>query len=124
MALPKKGTRCIEVDGTKYRYVARGWRDDGEDFCELIIERAEDPRQKVRAGYRFSVVEDAYRKVGHSMRRGFDTIPPFVTRQTILLALERGWSPDAAGGLVDLGNLDDAIDFSGLRRKAQDPGTS
>lgn len=121
MALPKKGTRTIHVDGTTYRYFANGWKDSGEDFCHMIIERADDARQKVCADYTFSVIEDAYRKVGHSMRRGIDTVPPYVTRQTIVIALAQGWTPDAGGGLLNLGNLDDAIDFSELRKDAQDP---
>lgn len=120
MALPKKGTRTIHVHGTTYRYFASGWKDSGEDSCQMIIERSEDARQKVSAEYTFSIIEDAYHSVGHSMRRGLDTVPPYVTRQTILIALTRGWTPDEGGGVLKLGNLDDAIDFSELRKAAQD----
>lgn len=87
----------------------------------MVIERAEDARQKVSAEYTFSLIEDAYHNIGHSMRRGFDTVPPYVTRQTILIALTRGWTPDAGGGVLKLGNLDEAINFAELRKDAQDP---
>lgn len=122
MALPKKGTRKLTVDGVVYRYIGMGWRGEGEDFCELIVELAEMPRQKLKAAYTFTRVQKAYRAAGHSLSHVLDAIPPYVARQTILIGLERGWNPHAGGGLLNLGNLDSVIDFSNLNAHAQDPG--
>ena len=33
-------------------------------------------------------------------------------RQTILYALKTGWRPDRGGGILNLGNLDDKIDYT------------
>ncbi|MEM9073089.1 MAG: hypothetical protein AAGE52_31585 [Myxococcota bacterium] len=124
MALPKKGTRVIDVDGTRYRYVGDATRLEGEDSGELIVELADSPREKIRATFTYTRLNTAYQRVGHALSHIRDRMPPFVVRQTILYALTQGWKPDLGGGVRDLGNLDDAIDFSELRPRSQDPQTT
>lgn len=121
MALPKKGSRVIVVDGVRYRYIGDATRFEGADFGEVVAELAESPREKIRARFTYTRLSREYRRVGHALSHVRDRLP-FVVHQTILHALSLGWRPDAGGGLRDLGNLDDVIDFSLLRHESQDRG--
>ena len=47
---------------------------------------------------------------------------PSAVRQIILLALAKGWSPDQGGRMLDLGSIDDDIDFSELRNRSKSIG--
>ncbi len=120
--MPKKGTRTIEVDGVRYRYRGDAWRMEGDDCGEVLIELADRGREKVRATFTYTKLSAEYRRVGHALSHAADTMPPYVVRQTILHALSVGWDPHSGGGLRELGNLDEVLDFSGLDPASQDPG--
>ncbi|QQR81230.1 MAG: hypothetical protein IPJ69_03585 [Deltaproteobacteria bacterium] len=117
MALPKKGTRKIIVDGTQYRWLgfiqSKKIKMSGE-IDELLIELAENPGEKIRANFTFELVKSHYKKAGKHLQ-SFDRFPPYIVRQTILFALSQGWKPAAGGGVRDLGCLDDKISYSDLK---------
>jgi hypothetical protein len=89
MALAKKGTRRISVNGVPYRWVVS--RDDG--YMVLVAERADGPGQRLEAFFKYHDVHEpdgpgAFRVVGQ--RR---SISPGVVRAVILAALALGWQP-------------------------------
>lgn len=76
MAIPKKGTRTIIVDGKTYRWFAKV--DD--DYCckFFVIESVEYERYQVTGNITYN--------------RDF-VIAPSLIKQAILKARERGWEP-------------------------------
>ncbi|NJM60516.1 MAG: hypothetical protein HC849_10445 [Oscillatoriales cyanobacterium RU_3_3] len=76
MALPKKGTRLIEVNDVKYRWVVK----PDDDGLRLVIGLAENAGQKMTIW------------VEHN-----NIISPGLVRKAILSALDRGWHPQQKG---------------------------
>lgn len=113
MALPRRYSRLIVVDGRQYRW--SGYLYDYFEPGYVVIERATQPRQKVRAEFSLEKLKEEYERVGKRVSRDFDHVPPYVVRQVIRYALARGWKPDSGGGMRDFGCLDDQIDFSELQ---------
>lgn len=117
MALPKKGTRKITVDGVQYRWLgfiqSKKLKMPNERFDELIVELSENAGEKVRAKFIFEHIKTQYQNIGKHLQ-SFDRFPPYV-RQTILVALKNGWKPNAGGGIRELGCLDEKIDYSDLK---------
>jgi hypothetical protein len=118
MALAKKGTRRITVDGIAYRWVVSP--DDG--YMILVAEWADGPGQRLEAFFQYHDVHEpagqgAFRIVGQ--RR---SISPGVVRALILAALARGWQP-----LVRVANafrIPDADLLIPLSDEAADPSAS
>ena len=109
MALPKKNTRNITVDGVKYRWTGWFWPyDDGYLFVELF----NNPRQKIKATFTWEKINKEYEKMNHRLSRCIDMQPSYIVRQTILYALKNGWCPNKGSGILNLGNLDDKIDYT------------
>jgi hypothetical protein len=93
MALAKKGTRLINIDGTAYRWAVSP--DDG--FMVLVAELARRPGRRLEAFFRYHDIYEpdgpgALRIVGQ--RR---SIGPRAVRTVVLAALVRGWQPAARG---------------------------
>ena len=109
MALPKKNARSITVDGVKYRFT--GWFSDDEEG-DLFVELFSNPRQKIKVTFTWEKINEEYKKVNHRLCRIIDMPPSYIVRQTILYALKTGWYPDRGGGILNLGNLDDKIDYT------------
>ena len=97
MAIPKKGTRLITVDGERYRWVVI--RDD--EFClKAIVELADSPKQRI---------------VTH-ISSG-DIVTPAEIERIIRAAVCQGWSPCAPGKQLEfriIGNLTEM--FSRVQR--------
>jgi hypothetical protein len=76
MAISKKGTRLINVDGKIYRWFAKL----NYDYCYkfFVITSVEDDRYQVTSAVSYD--------------RNF-VISPRIIRQAILQAHERGWKP-------------------------------
>ena len=93
MALAKKGTRRITIDGQVYRWVVSA--DDG--FMVLVVELASDPGQRMTMGFDYQdIVEPAGE--GRLLIVGQRTsISPGVVRAVIMAALGNGWQPAARG---------------------------
>jgi hypothetical protein len=116
MAFPRKGSRRIAVDGTVYRFRGGIYERDrmpGEVHA-FRIQRARSPGQMLRAEITYARLRAEYRRVGRHVSRTIDSVPPYVVRQTILLGLARGWKPSQNGRELDLGPIDDAIDWAAL----------
>ena len=117
MAFPRKGSRRITVDSTDYRFRGGIYERDrmpGEVHA-FRIQRAGSPGQILRAEITYQRVRTEYGRVGRHISRTIDSVPPYVVRQTILLGLARGWTPAQNGRELDLGSIDDAIDWTALR---------
>lgn len=77
MALAKKGTRSMTVEGTRYRWVVA---PNDEPGLGIVVEAADAPGQRMVTW------------VEHGT-----TISPWLVREAILHALAHGWQPRARG---------------------------
>ena len=93
MALAKKKTRLIHVDGADYRWVVSP--DDG--YMVLVVELAREPRSRllVYTGYDDLLVPDP-ENAGYAPFPDTEITPRFV-RAWISHALAHGWDAAAAG---------------------------
>ncbi len=122
MALPKKGTRKINVNEVVYRYIGDAYDFEGISRVLLIAELAENPRQKIRATFNFDELNSAYKKTGHRLSKIADKVPPFFARACILLALKSGWQPESGKGVLDLGDVTGKIDLKLINPNSQNSG--
>jgi len=117
VAFPRKGSRKIVVAGTTYRFTGIMCEYDrlpGEVHA-FRVQHGRSPRQMLRAEIGYARLRAEYQRVGRHISRMIDRIPPYVVRQAILLGLARGWQPAVNGAELDLGPIDDAIDWTALR---------
>ena len=94
VALARKKTRLIHVDGADYRWVVSP--DDG--YLVLVVELARSPRSRllVYTNYDDLLVPD--RDIGgYTLFQQTEITPGFV-RRWIEYALAHGWQPAAPGG--------------------------
>lgn len=77
MAIAKKGTRQIIVDGVAYRWIVS---PDDEPGLGIVVELAESPGEKI-----ITWVEHG------------NIISPWLVRKAILHALSKGWQPQKPG---------------------------
>ena len=68
----------------------------------------------LRAEFGYERVKKEYARVGKHVSRSIDTLPPYVVRRAILIGLGKGWRPTERGSEIDIGVLDDQIDWSEL----------
>ena len=88
MAIPKKGSRTIEVDGATYR-----WKVTGNDMViDVIIEQDNLKGQKLRATFDYHN-ETPEGKIKKQER----LITPGVIKELIVFALKNGWVPGQNG---------------------------
>jgi hypothetical protein len=93
MALPRKKTRRMTVEGIAYHWIAAP--NDG--YITLVVECADAPGQRLEACFKYHdillpVGEGAFRVVGQ--RR---SVSPGAVRRIIQAALGRGWQPSLRG---------------------------
>ena len=106
MALVKKGSRRIVVDGRVYRWQLRGRPSYGQALCETPCTYAvEDYEQPGRT----LVVTTNQPHSSNWLGRLAEPILPAEVARTIRLAVERGWDP-TGGGAPFL--LDQSASFS------------
>lgn len=74
MALAKKGTRLITVDGVRYRWVVA---PDDEPGMGIVVERAEAPAQRMVTWVDYGAV-----------------VTPRLVAGMIRQALDQGWTPE------------------------------
>lgn len=122
MAFPTRRSRSIVVEGVAYRYLARFCERDRipalGDVHEVRVQLADGPRQVLRAEFGYARLKREYARVGKHVSRWIDTLPPYVVRAVILLGLAGGWRPDEDGAELDLGLIDERIDWSQLSADA------
>src|SRR4051794_41149136 len=89
MALAKRGSRTICVDGIAYR-----WAVSPDSGCMwLIVERARGPGQRVEASFDYHDVVEPDGRIVRQRR----TLSPGVVRAVVLHALAKGWQPEQRG---------------------------
>lgn len=93
MGLPKKGTRIITVNETTYRWVV----SPSDGYLYLIIEHNDFSGQRLNAGFKFhnTYVYDKDNEYQKWAQRCL--ITPSLVKSVILLALDKGWKPQARG---------------------------
>ena len=90
MALAKRGSRRITVEGVVYRWAVSP--DDG--FMVLVVERAEAPGQRLEAFFGYGDIREPDRAgTTRTVGQGC-VIGPGVVRLVVLSALANGWRPD------------------------------
>ncbi|HEX4607642.1 MAG TPA: hypothetical protein VH092_05490 [Urbifossiella sp.] len=98
MGLPRKGSRSISVGDAAYRWVVSA----GPGHLRLTAEKRDDPGRRLLAWFHY---HDSYARdpAGRWHRVGqLRSIGPALVRATTTLALEKGWEPDAKGGVFGL----------------------
>jgi phage baseplate assembly protein gpV len=76
MGISKKGSRLIKVNDVEYRWVVKS-----DDYgMSLVVESAENPGQRTIARIEYGNI-----------------ISPWLVRETILYAIDRGWHPQEKG---------------------------
>ena len=105
MALPKIGSRKINVDGFQYTWIASG--NDG--WIDLIVCSSKGQGQKLLAQFDYEsfhlVTEES-----SALKQQF-VITPVVVRQVIKYGLASGWTPEKRAPELRLGLLDHKIDI-------------
>jgi hypothetical protein len=93
MALPKKGTRRIHVDGGDYWWIVSP--DDG--YLVLVVESAKGPRRRllVYTGYRDAPIPDP--RTGGHIPNPQMRITPALVRRCIVTGLAAGWNSSQPG---------------------------
>lgn len=89
MAMAKKGTRRITVDGAIYRWIA----SPNDGHITLVAESADEPGQRLEAFLRYDDIATPDGLIVGQRR----TVGPAVVRVIILAALARGWQPRTRG---------------------------
>lgn len=117
MAMAKKGTRRITVDGVAYHWVVSP--DDG--YMVLVVEWADGPGQRLEAFFEYHDIHEpaepgAFRVVGQRQ-----SISPGVVRTVILSAIARGWKPSVQ--LAKAFRLHDGEQFAPMARGDAQPGS-
>lgn len=112
MAIPKKGSRKITVNGRQY-----AWKLNMDDPHEmrLIIALVSDSRKRLVCLFSYwrklpAPIRDEHGTTWYAQPAGVMT--PRVVREVIEHAFTKGWDIDPKGGELFLGNLDDKIDLS------------
>ncbi len=113
--IPKKGSKKIIVDGHTYRYTGflnghAGDKSTGERDYLTICSNSEKG-QTLRVPFTWKLVAQSYEAIGKCLGR-FGTFPPFIVRQAILIGLKSGWTPRSGGGIYELTEVENQIDFS------------
>src|SRR4051794_29729423 len=94
MAIPRKGSRLIEVDGTVYRWTVRHKATYSQGLgapLTFAVEAADAPGQVL------SVVTESPRPDNWMVAPGKPVTPQMVKRG-VRLALAAGWEPSQDGG--------------------------
>lgn len=89
MALSKRSSRTITVDGSVYRWAVSG--DSG--YMWLIVELADEPGQRVEASFGYHDVVGPGGRITRQRR----SVSPGVVRAVVLHALANGWQPERGG---------------------------
>jgi len=89
MALAKRSSRTITVDGARYRWAVSP--DSG--YMWLVVERADRPGQRLRACFAYHDFVQPDGLVTGQLR----PVSPGVVRAVVLHALANGWRPEQRG---------------------------
>ena len=87
---------------------------ESDRVVSFVVQRDDGPGARLRAKIGWLRVVHAYRAMGKGASKRHDQAPPFVVAQAIRIAQRRGWQHDRGGAELDLGWLDEVIDWSRL----------
>ena len=93
MGLAKKGSRLIDVEGRRYRWVVSP--DSG--FMVIVVEAEPESGQRLE-------LQVSYRDRAEGGQAA--QLTPAVVRRAVLLALEEGWKPGSKGPAFRLPDAD------------------
>jgi hypothetical protein len=85
MTIPRKGSRTLDIDGRKFRFMVKPVRD--EDLSVTVQEDVEQPGRVMQFHW----------PEGHS-------VYPSDVAETVRDALKNGWDPSAKGSAFRWGN--------------------
>ncbi|WP_347219248.1 hypothetical protein [Chryseobacterium sp.] len=97
MALPKKTSRNITINGSEYRWLASG----NDDIINLIITLKENSGQKLFAHFDYVTATEN----GDIWME----ITPEVVRKVIEYGILNGWKGDERGKNVDIGIMNNKV---------------
>lgn len=102
MAIPKKGSRKITVDGTDYRWTIRRKPTCPKTLCEENVLAAVELYDKPR-----SVLSIKFPWVRYDNRFGIAEQPvtPKHIEQCIKRALAEGWQPEKTGNAFEINHV-------------------
>ena len=106
MALPRKGSRKITVEGHALRWLARR----RAEAYELMVERAAEPGQRLTCAIPLALFPADAR-----------ILSPELVRQCVTLGLTAGFDPDAPRGQRRLAIAAGQLDFGRVNREALKP---
>jgi hypothetical protein len=104
MALPKKNSRKINIDGIQYSWIASG----NDDYIELVICSSTGDGQKLLAQFDYHPI---YIDKEETILEQQFIITPIVVRQVIEYGLTSGWSPEKRGVELRLGYLNNMVHY-------------
>ncbi|MEU7169147.1 hypothetical protein AB0A70_31595 [Streptomyces morookaense] len=94
MALPRKGSRRIVVDGVTYRWTVRGRPTYDQGLCwsplTFAVEHADSPGTTL-------VVRTGRPHPGNWMGQPTEPVLPSAVADAIRTARRKGWTPEAPG---------------------------
>ncbi|SDZ11915.1 hypothetical protein SAMN05444365_105406 [Micromonospora pattaloongensis] len=90
MALPRKGSRPITVDGVDYRWMVRRRASAGPAPLSFVVEHADDPGALL-------VVSLPWAHPRPGQGRPGEVVRPGIVASAITTARDRGWHPDQPG---------------------------
>lgn len=95
MAIPKKGSRTVTVDGVRFRWRIRRQPTycEGAFACHfsIVVERSEPPSRCVL------LLKAAFPRPDNWLGHAAGTITPRMITASIKHALSNGWKPEQAG---------------------------
>jgi len=99
MALVKKGSRKITVDGTAYRWRITRTYKSADDILEVFIERIENGNTVLCVRTGFLRPDGAFSNIGESTQ---GIVTPKNVESYIKQALAKGWKPESKESMFEL----------------------
>lgn len=99
MAITKKGSRNITVNGEAYRWKVQRKYKSADDMLEVFIERAENGKTVLCIRTGFLRPDGAFSKIG-DIHQG--VVTPKNIASYIEQALATGWQPESNGSMFIL----------------------
>ena len=121
MAMPKKGSRVLTIDGQRYRWVV----SVHDNAVNLVVEHADDVGQRLLAYFE---CRDLYVRADDGSWKFVSqqqSIRPSHVRRIISAAIKRGWEPQQKGTgafiLRDAAEIAQTIDVEPIDSRRIDP---
>lgn len=108
MALPRKKLRQLTINHKSYGWIASG--NDSHITLYIQLLNMQNQVQVLTANFTY---HGTYTKVNNQLKDGHQlVITPYVVKQVIEYALKNGWIPAIKKPQMNLGNMNDKIDWA------------